>query len=264
MKRSSEVCKIVGITKKTLRGYDSMELLHPTEKTEAGYWLYDDAAIRKLIFIQMLVEVGCKRKEIKALLESPDYDLKKECDKLLLKLEEKKKRLEGLMVLVRSMKLAADLPLHVQQAFQKANVDEIYREKSYKQRFDESVVATENLPEDEKQDALVYASITYKLLAIGVLKSESIDSEEVKRCFASFAGAIWEMLVQDANSEEVQKMLDESTDKEFGDAVATVCRDMFADPELKEFVEQQCGLGSSDFVERVLNTYKIRKPIDVD
>lgn len=162
------------------------------------------------------------------------------------------------------MKLAADLPLHVQQAFQKANVDEIYREKSYKQRFDESVVATENLPEDEKQDALVYASITYKLLAIGVLKSESIDSEEVKRCFASFAGAIWEMLVQDANSEEVQKMLDESTDKEFGDAVATVCRDMFADPELKEFVEQQCGLGSSDFVERVLNTYKIRKPIDVD
>lgn len=72
------------------------------------------------------------------------------------------------------------------------------------------------------------------------------------------------MLVQDANSEEVQKMLDESTDKEFGDAVATVCRDMFADPELKEFVEQQCGLGSSDFVERVLNTYKIRKPIDVD
>lgn len=126
------------------------------------------------------------------------------------------------------------------------------------------MVATENLPEDEKQDALVYASITYKLLAIGVLKSESIDSEEVKRCFASFAGAIWEMLVQDANSEEVQKMLDESTDKEFGDAVATVCRDMFADPELKEFVEQQCGLGSSDFVERVLNTYKIRKPIDVD
>ena len=95
MKRSSEVCKIVGITKKTLRGYDSMELLHPTEKTEAGYWLYDDAAIRKLIFIQMLVEVGCKRKEIKALLESPDYDLKKECDKLLVKLEEKRRDWKG-------------------------------------------------------------------------------------------------------------------------------------------------------------------------
>lgn len=78
MKRSSEVCKIVGITKKTLRGYDGMKLLHPTEKTEAGYWLYDEA-IRKLVFIQMLVEVGCKRKEIKALMKSPDYDLKKEC-----------------------------------------------------------------------------------------------------------------------------------------------------------------------------------------
>ena len=49
MKRLSEVCKLVGVTRRTLQEYDKVELLKPTSKTEAGYWLYDEAAIQRLI-----------------------------------------------------------------------------------------------------------------------------------------------------------------------------------------------------------------------
>ena len=58
MKKLSEVCKIVGVTRRTLQEYDKIGLLKPTSKTESGYWLYDDTAIQTLILIQIFVEGG--------------------------------------------------------------------------------------------------------------------------------------------------------------------------------------------------------------
>lgn len=46
MKKLSEVCKIVGVTRRTLQEYDKIYLLHPSAKTEAGYWLYDEVRYR--------------------------------------------------------------------------------------------------------------------------------------------------------------------------------------------------------------------------
>lgn len=37
MKKLSEVCKIVGVTRRTLQEYDKIGLLKPTSKTESGY-----------------------------------------------------------------------------------------------------------------------------------------------------------------------------------------------------------------------------------
>ena len=70
MKKLSEVCKIVGVTRRTLQEYDKIGLLKPTSKTESGYWLYDDRAIQALFAIQVFVECGYKRKAIKSLFAS--------------------------------------------------------------------------------------------------------------------------------------------------------------------------------------------------
>ncbi len=71
MKKLSEVCKLLGITRRTLRGYDEIGLVKPSEKTDAGYWLYDDVAVSKIKLILILVEGGYSRKEIKEILDSP-------------------------------------------------------------------------------------------------------------------------------------------------------------------------------------------------
>ena len=68
MKRLSEVCKLVGVTRRTLQEYDKVELLKPTSKTEAGYWLYDEAAIQRLMLIQIFVEADYERKNHKSTL----------------------------------------------------------------------------------------------------------------------------------------------------------------------------------------------------
>ena len=48
----SEVTKAIGASRKALQEYDKMGLVHPTAKTEGGYWLYDMAAVEKIKTIQ--------------------------------------------------------------------------------------------------------------------------------------------------------------------------------------------------------------------
>ncbi len=79
MKTIREVCKIVGVTRRTLQEYDRIGLLSPTNKEERtssnDAWLYSDQDIWKLIQIQTLITAGMNRKEIKELLTVPDFKM---------------------------------------------------------------------------------------------------------------------------------------------------------------------------------------------
>ena len=48
MKTVKEVTKLTGVSVRTLHHYDAIGLLKPTLITEAGYRLYDDAALERL------------------------------------------------------------------------------------------------------------------------------------------------------------------------------------------------------------------------
>ena len=47
MKTVKEVSRITGVSVRTLHHYDAIGLLKPTAVTEAGYRLYDDAALKR-------------------------------------------------------------------------------------------------------------------------------------------------------------------------------------------------------------------------
>ena len=69
-----EVAELTGITARTLHYYDEIGLLKPTEVTEAGYRMYDDAALSRLQSILLFRELEFPLKEIKAILDSPNFD----------------------------------------------------------------------------------------------------------------------------------------------------------------------------------------------
>ena len=54
MRTVHEVSRLTGVSVRTLHHYDAIGLLAPTQLTEAGYRLYDDAALRKLQSILLL------------------------------------------------------------------------------------------------------------------------------------------------------------------------------------------------------------------
>lgn len=66
-----EISDLTGISVRTLHYYDEIGLLKPTDKSEAGYRLYDDKALETLQQILFFREFDIPLKEIKAVMENP-------------------------------------------------------------------------------------------------------------------------------------------------------------------------------------------------
>ena len=69
-----ELSDRTGISVRTLHYYDEIGLFSPTEKSEAGYRLYDDKALETLQQILFFREFDMPLKEIKAAMENPALD----------------------------------------------------------------------------------------------------------------------------------------------------------------------------------------------
>lgn len=100
MKTVKEVSGITGVSIRTLRYYDEIGLLKPTQLTEAGYRLYDDKAIEKLQEILFFRELEVPLPEIRKIMENPDYDREQLLMAQKLLLEQKRNRLNGIIELI--------------------------------------------------------------------------------------------------------------------------------------------------------------------
>jgi len=74
VKTVNEVSKLTGVSVRTLHHYDAIGLLKPTRVTEAGYRLYDQAALERLQHILLFRQLQFPLKEIKQILDSPGFD----------------------------------------------------------------------------------------------------------------------------------------------------------------------------------------------
>ena len=93
----NEVSKLTGVSIRTLQYYDKIGLLHPAEYTEAGYRLYDDAALETLQQILLFRELEFPLRDIKKIVESPDFDRSKALEQQIELLTLKKEHLENLI-----------------------------------------------------------------------------------------------------------------------------------------------------------------------
>lgn len=104
MRTINEVSKLTGISVRTLHHYDKIGLLKPTKITEAGYRLYDDTALERLQHILLFKELQFSLKDIKNILEHPDFDRNKALEQQIELLTLKKEHLENLILFVRGIK----------------------------------------------------------------------------------------------------------------------------------------------------------------
>ena len=74
MKTVKEVSRLTGVSVRTLHHYDAIGLLHPAKVTEAGYRLYDEAALERLQSILLFRELEFPLKEIKQMLDAANFD----------------------------------------------------------------------------------------------------------------------------------------------------------------------------------------------
>lgn len=97
MRTVKEVSKLTGVSVRTLHHYDAIGLLPPTRVTEAGYRLYDDTALRRLQTILLFRELQFPLKEIKRILDAPDFDPMEALQQQITLLELQRKHLDELI-----------------------------------------------------------------------------------------------------------------------------------------------------------------------
>ena len=156
----NEVSKLTGVSIRTLQYYDTIGLLPPTEYTEAGYRLYDDTAMERLQQILLFRELEFPLKEIKMIIDAPNFDRKKALEQQIDMLMMKKEHLENLIDFARKIKTTGVDRMDF-NVFDTTKMDEYarkakeqwgqtseykeYEEKAINQSSDEQKIAWQNL-----------------------------------------------------------------------------------------------------------------------
>ena len=100
----NDVSKLTGVSIRTLQYYDTIGLLKPAEYTESGYRLYDDTALERLQQILLFKELEFPLKEIKEIIDAPNFDRNKALEQQIELLTMKKEHLENLINFARGIK----------------------------------------------------------------------------------------------------------------------------------------------------------------
>lgn len=118
-----EVSELTGVSVRTLHHYDSLGLLVPSERTDAGYRLYGEADLEKLQQILLFRELEFSLSDIRRITETPDFDRKRALEQQLELLKMKRERIDGLIDLARSLMKEEKMTMNF-DAFDTEKMDE--------------------------------------------------------------------------------------------------------------------------------------------
>lgn len=282
MRTVKEISELTGISVRTLHYYDEIGLLKPTEKSDAGYRLYDDKALETLQQILFFREFDISLKEIKAVLDNPALDRNQILQVQRKMLVTKKERMERLIASIDDI-LKGENKMDF-TIFTKTEVEEMFQ------------TMLEHMPENMRNIAIKeFGSIEqWKKHYMEVVSSEEMQkgyakvvewyggkdkflsvartpvSKEVAESYNKRIEAILQKLIAkqncDIDSFEVKELVGEygfvmkqlaqiKEEKGFMMAQAQYYRN----EQIKPMIDEKYGEGASDFFAQAIeNFYKVK------
>ena len=282
MRTVKEISDLTGISVRTLHYYDEIGLLKPTEKSDAGYRLYDDKALETLQQILFFREFDISLKEIKAVLDNPALERNQILQVQRKMLVTKKERMERLIASIDDI-LKGEIKMDF-TIFTKTEVEEMFQ------------TMLEHMPENMRNIAIKeFGSIEqWKKHYMEVVSSEEMQkgyakvvewyggkdkflsvartpvSKEVAESYNKRIEAILQKLIAkqncDIDSFEVKELVGEygfvmkqlaqiKEEKGFMMAQAQYYRN----EQIKPMIDEKYGEGASDFFAQAIeNYYKVK------
>ena len=157
----SEVSRLTGVSVRTLRYYDEIGLLPPTEVTQAGYRLYDEDALHRLQCILLYRELEFPLREISEIMGGSDFDMISALERQIELLQKKKTHIQNLITLAEGIKILGVNKLDFSE-FDVKKIDE----------YEEQAKATwGNTPEykEFEQKSVGRSAEDYSFLAMGLM-----------------------------------------------------------------------------------------------
>ena len=266
MKTVKEISELTGISIRALRYYDEIGLLVPTDRTNAGYRLYDDEALGKLRAILFLKELDIPLDTIKKVVNAKNCDygaiLKKQRENIVKKIS----RLQGLLGIVDSMELD-DVPISF-EAFHVEDAEKVTEAIVRSQDIDDSVIS--EISELVKSN-MVDGKVGMELLQIYGSREKYLSAieeseqhpevteklqEELKNIYFSF---------RDSNGEkretlELVKRLEDNTKKMYRTANARyilikVAEGYLTNDKTAQVLDGLYGVGVTATIGKAINEY---------
>ncbi|MEJ8789175.1 MerR family transcriptional regulator [Blautia sp. ICN-22010] len=142
MRTVKEISDLTGISVRTLHYYDEIGLLKPTDKSEAGYRLYDDKALETLQQILFFREFDISLKEIKAVIENPALEKNQILQMQRKMLVAKKERMERLITSIDRI-LKGDNTMDF-EVFTKIELEDMYNSMAANMSEEQKAIFIEN------------------------------------------------------------------------------------------------------------------------
>lgn len=282
MRTVKEISDLTGISVRTLHYYDEIGLLKPTEKSDAGYRLYDDKALETLQQILFFREFDISLKEIKAVLDNPALERNQILQVQRKMLVTKKERMERLIASIDDI-LKGENKMDF-TIFTKTEVEEMFQ------------TMLEHMPENMRNIAIKeFGSIEqWKKHYMEVVSSEEMQkgyakvvewyggkdkflsvartpvSKEVAESYSKRIEAILQKLIAkqncDIDSFEVKELVGEygfvmkqlaQIKEEKGFMIAQT--QYYRNEQIKPMIDEKYGEGASDFFAQAIeNYYKVK------
>lgn len=177
----NEVSKLTGVSIRALKYYDTIGLLKPSAYSDSGYRLYDDASLEQLQQILLFKELEFPLKEIKQIIDAPNFDRSKALEQQIELLTMKKEHLENLIHFAREIKMHGVRKMNF-EVFDTKKIDEYAKRakaqwgqsEEYKE-FEEK--AKHRTKEDEKNILNDFMQI---FVEFGALKNLEPEEEQVQ------------------------------------------------------------------------------------
>ncbi|MBP3649895.1 MAG: MerR family transcriptional regulator [Clostridia bacterium] len=237
-----QVSGMAGVSVRTLHHYDQLGLLKPSQVTQAGYRLYDDAALVRLQSILIYREVGLPLREIKAIMDDPAYDPREALRRQITLLDNQRQRLEGIIAFARDMEKKGEIRMDF-QVFDKSEQEQLQAEAKAKWGQTDAWQAWEQqgAKHSHQQKTQDGNRLMMKLAAIGAMRGQAADSGEVQQeiaalqqlisdcfypCSKEVLRGLGQMYVTDERfTRNIDKAGGEGTAQFVHDAIEVYCKD---------------------------------------
>ena len=235
----NEVSKLTGVSIRTLQYYDTIGLLKPSSYTESGYRLYDDTALERLQQILLFKELEFSLKEIKEIIDAPNFNREKALEQQIELLTLKKEHLENLIDFARGIKMIGVKKMDF-TAFDTKKIDE-YAKRAKEQwgdtsEFREYEEKSKNMTDAQQKDMMNRFVLIFA--EFGKLKEQDAASEEVQL--------------------QVKKLQDFISEHYYNCSkqILSVLGKMYAGGgEFTENIDRYGGEGTAEFTARAIDIY---------
>ena len=276
MKTVKEVSMITGVSIRTLRYYDEIGLLRPTELTETGYRLYDNKGLEKLQEILFFRELEIPLIDIKKIMDTPNFDKEQILITQKKLLEQKRNRLNGIIELITDVMKGVNT-----MSFEAFSNDEVQKIVNHTLEC----MPKENIDEQVQKFGSLEKYKDY--LSSGFSNEQAMT--DLMKWYGSKEKAMEAIMQSTGNTEEIKQEQDENTKiyklfmsaKECDDMdmersavelLAENYKKMFAldnarsilldlskeylqNLKLAEVTDSQFGIGCSEYIANAINRY---------